>query len=80
MRAKRYASKNRPLIWNRKPLRTNLISPKDAIIVPTTMKTMFSHVLPVDTSKPREVVAVRMAAGPRPYHMALATKGLAVLR
>lgn len=60
---RRMASKMIPAIWKRKPVRTNLISPKDAMTTPMTIKETFPRVLKFGGVMPIPQVARRTATG-----------------
>ena len=60
---RRMASKMMPPTWNMNPIMTNLISPKEAMMTPTTIMETFPSVLRLGAEAPRPQVAKRTATG-----------------
>ena len=60
---RRMASKTIPPTWNRNPMSTNLISPKDAITTPSTIKETLKRTFMLGCASPRPHVAKRTATG-----------------
>jgi hypothetical protein len=60
---KRMASKMMPPTWKRKPTMTNLISPREAMMTPMTMKDTFPRVFMLGGCKPMVQVVIRTATG-----------------
>jgi hypothetical protein len=60
---RRIASKKTPAIWKRKPVRTNLISPADAMMTPITMKETLPRVLRFGGARPKSQLVRRTATG-----------------
>ena len=60
---RRVASKMMPPIWNKNPIRTNLISPKEAMTMPRTMKRTLKNFFGSNLSTPNMTLAVRTATG-----------------
>lgn len=63
MRTRRVASKPVAATWQRKPARTNLISPKEAIMTPRTMKETLKRVFASKGFILRDQVITRTTTG-----------------
>jgi hypothetical protein len=61
--ARRVASKATPSMAHTKPMNTNLISPMDAMMTPTTMAVTFPRVLRFGGVMPRAQVTRRVTTG-----------------
>lgn len=62
-RVRRTASKTMLAAWKRKPMRTNLISPNEAMMTPTTMKETFPKARRFGEETPRAQLASMTATG-----------------
>lgn len=75
---RRVASKIMPPIWKRKPIITNLISPIEAMITPTTMTATLKRTLRLTGAIPMAQVANSTATGVVAWKSPLASASAAV--